>query len=152
MIMKNFIYYIVVLLLFLGCKSLSKSDLKSECGNTFEVQYIKNGKYTLSKQERDKNYITIYFESTFNDKIKIDINQKEIFNKEVVTNENKPDDYSDAFIYKINPEDKTFLLKGFSERNNTCFEIPINPKYRIIYLFYYQGKWVVRFSNNLRII
>lgn len=150
--MKNIIYYITMCSLLLGCKGLSKSDLKSECGNTFEVQYIKNGKYTLSKQERDKNYIIIYFESKFNDKIKINVNQKEVFNKEIITNDNKPDDFSEAFVYKMNPKEKHFLLKGFSERNKTCFEISINPKYRIIYLFYYQEKWIVRFSNNLRII
>jgi hypothetical protein len=150
--MKNFIYCIVPLFLLLGCKSLSKSELKSDCGNTFEVQYDNGGKYKLSKKERDKNYITVYFESDFNDRIKIDINHKEVFNKEVITNDRKPDDYSDAFVYKMNSEDKTYLLKGVSERNKTCFEVPINPKYRIIYLFYYQGQWAIRFSNSMRII
>lgn len=149
--MKNFIYYIIALLLFSECKSLSKSESKSSCGNIFEVQYDSGGKYKIPKEEMDKNYITVYFENTFNDNIKININEKEVFNKEVITNDKKPDDYSDAFIYKMDLKDKTYLLKGFSKRNNTCFEIPINTKYRIIYLFYYQEQWVIRFSNNRRI-
>lgn len=150
--MKNIIYCIIVLSILFGCKSLSKSELKSDCGNTFEVQYDNGGKYQLPKEERDKNYFTFYFEDTFNDKIKIEINQKEVFNKKIITNDKKPDDYSDAFVYKMNLKDKTYLLKGISEQNKTCFEIPINTKYRIIYLFYYQGQWVIRFSNNRRII
>lgn len=149
--MKNCVYYFLFLFL-LNCESVSKSMLFSDCGNTFQVQYDKAGKYLLPKNEINKDYFLFYFENDFNEKIKITINQKEIYNKEVKTNEKKSDEYSDKFIYNIDPKEKKIILRGYSEKNNTCFELPLNKKYRIIYLYYYQNQWIIRFSNNLRII
>ncbi|WP_172279325.1 hypothetical protein [Chryseobacterium sp. LAM-KRS1] len=147
--MKNTICCLLILCFLSGCKSFTKQDLQSSCGNTFEVQYIENGKYKLSKQERAKDYLTIYFLEEFNDQIKISINQKEVFNKKVITDTTKFDTYSAAFTYKISSTDTNYVIKGYSERNKTCFEVPINTKYRIIYLYYHNEKWIVRFSNGL---
>lgn len=150
--MKSKVNYLLIVCCLWSCKSISKTELKSDCGNTFEIQYAKDGKYLLSQKERDKNYIIFYFENNFNDKVKISINQKDIYNNQVVTNAEKPDDYADMFIYKMNPGEMNFFLKGFSETSKTCFEIPLDTKYRIIYLFYYQNHWIIRFTNNQRII
>ncbi len=147
--MKNTIYYLIILCVLSGCKSFTRTDVQSDCGNTFEVQYIKNGKYLVSKKERAKNYLNIYFLSNFNDQIKININQKEVFNKEVITDSTKFDTYSAAFSYKFSSPENKYIMKGYSERNKTCFEIPIDTKYRIIYLYYYQNKWIIRFSNEI---
>lgn len=149
--MKNFIYYLIILCVLSGCKSFTITDLQSDCGNIFEVQYIKKGKYKLSKQERAKNYLTVYFLDEFNDQIKININQKDVFNKKVVTDSTKFDTYSAAFTYKLSSSENKYIMKGYSERNKTCFEIPIDTKYRIIYLYYYQNKWIIRFSNEIMI-
>lgn len=149
--MKNIIYYLIILCVLCGCKSFTRTDLQSDCGNIFEVQYIKNGKYLVSKKERAKNYLNIYFLSNFNDQIKININQKDVFNKEVVTDSTKFDTYSAAFTYKLSSSENKYIMKGYSERNKTCFEIPIDTKYRIIYFYYYQNKWIIRFSNEILI-
>lgn len=146
--MKNLICYLIVLMFFTGCKSKS-IEIKSDCGNILEVQYDKNGKHTLSEKEKSKNYLTIYFLDEFNDRIKININQKEVFNKEIVTDATKFDTYSAVFTYKLSSEQNNYVIKGYSERDKTCFELPINTKYRIVYLYYYNKKWIVRFSNNL---
>lgn len=147
--MKNFIYYLIILYVLCGCKSFTRTDLQSDCGNTFEVQYIKKGKYKLSKQERAKNYLTVYFLDEFNDQIKISINEKEVFNKKVITDTTKFDTHSAAFTYKLSSANNKYIMKGYSERNKTCFEIPIDTKYRIIYFYYYQNKWIIRFSNEI---
>lgn len=149
--MKNIIYYLIILCVLCGCKSFTRTDLQSDCGNIFEVQYIKNGKYLVSKKERAKNYLNIYFLSNFNDQIKININQKDVFNKEVVTDSTKFDNYPAAFTYKLSSSENKYIMKGYSERNKTCFEVPIDTKYRIIYLYYYQNKWIIRFSNEILI-
>lgn len=148
--MRIHVYIIFVLFFLYNCKNYKNVTQQSSCGNEFEIQYDKSGKYLLSQSEKDKNYFIIYFESSFNDKIRIDINQKEIFNKNVITNDRKPDDYSDMLTYKMD-NSKEFIFNVKGENSKTCLKLPLNKNYRIIYLFYYQDKWIVRFSNNLRI-
>lgn len=147
--MRKLTFFLLLFFLW-NCKSSKQLTQKSSCGNNFEVQYDKPEKYLLPKTERDKNYLLFYLESNFNDNVKIYINKKEIFNKQVVTNDKKPDDYSEKFIYKMDNETK-YILNIQGEDSKTCLELPVDTKYRIIYLYYYRNKWIVRFSNNLRI-
>ncbi|PWN72243.1 hypothetical protein C1631_006490 [Chryseobacterium phosphatilyticum] len=133
-----------------GCKGYKQLTQKSTCGNEFEIQYIRSGKYLLPQKERDKNYFLIYFESHFNDKIKIKVNQNEIFNKQVITNDKRPDDYSDRIMYKMDGKNEYIMdIQGID--SNTCLNLTLDKKYRVMYFFYYQNKWIVRFSNELRI-
>lgn len=147
--MRKLAFFFLLCLLW-NCSSSGHMSQQSSCGNNFEIQYDKPGKFLLPATEKDKNYLIIYFESNFNDKIKIDINQKEIFNKKVITNEKKPDDYSENLIFKMDNGNK-YMMNIRGEDTKTCLEVPLNTKYRIIYLYYYNSKWIIRFSNNLRI-
>ncbi|WP_295203166.1 hypothetical protein [uncultured Chryseobacterium sp.] len=150
--MNKSIFYIMAFCIMYSCKSFTKSTFQSNCGNNFEVQYIKSGKYKISEEERAKNYLSIYLLEQFNDQIKISINEKEVFNKNVVTDTTKFDRYSAAFRYNLTSEEKKiYIMKVFSDKNKECLEIPIDTKYRIIYLYYHNKKWIVRFSNELLI-
>lgn len=147
----NKIICIFILSLFCNCKSYKTFSQTSSCGNSFEIQYDRaQDKYILPKEERDENYLKIYFESNFNDRIKISFNQKQVFYKAVVSNEKKPDDYADMFIFKMD-EKNEYIMNIQGEDSKTCLKVPLNKKYRIIYLFYYQNRWIIRFSNKMRI-
>lgn len=147
--MKKLTFFFLLCLLW-NCNSSKHISQQSSCGNNFEIQYDKSGKYLLPTKERDKNYLIFYFESNFNDNIKININNKEIFNKQVITNDKKPDDYSEKVIFKMGNENN-YKMNIQGESSKTCLELPINTEYRMIYLYYHNNRWIVRFSNNIRI-
>ncbi|WPO81975.1 hypothetical protein SD427_14540 [Chryseobacterium sp. JJR-5R] len=144
------LYFFILICMVFSCKNHTNSIKQSSCNDIYEIQYDKSKKYLLSKKEKDKNYFIIYIENNFNDKLKININKKIIFDKQVITNNQKPDDYSERIIYKMDGNDKN-IMNLQSELNKACIEIPLDKKYRIIYLFYYQNKFIVRFSNQIRI-
>lgn len=146
--MKVYIFFLICLLF--SCKSHKNSIQKSICSNNYEIQYDKSKKNLLSKKEKDKNYFLIYFENNFNDKVKLDINKNNIFDRSVITNNSNPDEYTGKLIYKMDGSDK-YIMNIQGENTKTCFEIPLNKSFRIIYLFYYQNKWIIRFSNQIRI-
>ncbi|AZA53162.1 hypothetical protein [Chryseobacterium sp. G0201] len=144
------VYFFILICLLFSCKSYDNYSQQSLCGNNFEIQYNKSSKYVLPKKGKSKNYFIVYLENNFNDRIHITINQKEIFNKLVITNDKKPDEYSDMLIYRMDKNNKyTMNIQG--ENTKTCVELTLDNKYRAIYLFYYQNKWIIRFSNQMRI-
>ena len=131
---------------YFSCSQPRKVVNSISCSSKIELQYDKTtSKGVMAK--RDQKKITVFFLNYFYDSIKVYINGNLKFQDFVLTDtvSGKSDksfsyDYSD---YRTMP-----IMKVESEDGN-CFDIQINEKYKIVYLFFDNfKKWTIRFSNK----
>lgn len=142
-------YYWIVLFFsvsYFSCSQPRKVVNSISCPNKIKLQYDKTtSKGVMAK--RDQKRVTIFFLNYFYDSINIYINGNVKFKDFVVTDtvSGKSDK---NFTYDYSNDRKIPIMKVES-RNGSCFEIPINEKYKIVYLFFDDSKkWTIRFSNK----
>ena len=149
--MKNKIYYICVLIIssiIVNCSSKSRMINNVSCKGLVNLQYDinKNGNgYPLAN--KNSNAFTVYFLNDFKDSIQGFVNNKLYYNKYLKL-DGKSDNMKDYFGYNYSKDITTPILKIESKSRNICFDIEIDKKYKLIYVFLSEdGKWTVRFSN-----
>ncbi len=150
--MKKFIL-IFLLFFFISCKT-EKSINNLSCGGKVSVQYDRIKAEDRNKPKADKNVngCTIYFINEFDDEIEAYVDGKLKFEKylKISGGSDSLENYF-AFGYAENTEMP--ILKIKSKTQNTCFDIQVEKKYKLIYVFLSRdGKWTVRFSNIIYLI
>jgi hypothetical protein len=145
--MRKFIAFVCVIFFF-GCKT-EESINNISCGNKVSVQYdrIKSEDKNKSKARKNFEGCAVYFINQYDDEIEAYVNGKLSFDKHI-----KIDGSSDKleyfFAFGCPKKSMMPILKVKSKTQNTCFDIQIKKKYKIIYVFLSrEGKWIVRFSN-----
>jgi len=110
------------------------------------MQYDKTtSKGVMAK--RDQKKVTVFFLNYFYDSIKVYINGNIKF-KDFVLTDTLSGKSDKSFSYDYSDDGKMPIMKVESQ-NGSCFEIPINKKYKIVYLFFDDSKkWTIRFSNK----
>lgn len=148
MIKCKLFFLVVAIATLWSCNSQEKVMKNISCAGNVTLQYdrIKSGDSGKPKANKDLNSFTVYFISTYNDKITADVNGKIIFEKQVIRDSNA-DDLNDYFIYDYSKEDKTPILKITSALDSSCFDIRIDKKYKLIYIFKEGKNWTARYSN-----
>jgi hypothetical protein len=113
------------------------------------LQYdkIKNSDKGKPIAKNELKAFTVYFLNEFNDSIKGFVNNKLYFDKFLkITGSN--DNLNNYFGYNYSKDINIPNLKIVSKTKNTCFDIEIDKRYKLVYVFLSkEGKWTVRFSN-----
>ncbi|KAA5535615.1 hypothetical protein [Paenimyroides baculatum] len=144
---KKIVYALLVPLIIAGCNTL-KTD-NSSISNGAEFQYEKNGNskdgYNYLNNEEDN--FQINFLSTFNDRVHIKIDGDELFDREVITDNmtNNPNVGFTFNVGKYNGKIVNIVIPS-KDVNESFF---LDDKYRYVYIFYYDEKLIVRYSNKV---
>jgi len=147
--MQNKIYFLTVsLLLMFGCKSQEKIVRSITCGSNVSLQYDKIKKQDKGKPiaKRGLQSVSIYFLSNYNDSLQGFINDKILYDKFLQQDDNSHN-LNENFSYNYSKDLKLPILKIVSKTDNVCFDISIDKKYKLIYVFKNDLGWIVRFSN-----
>lgn len=150
--MKKFIV-VFLLCFFISCKT-EKSISNISCDGKVSVQYdrIKPEDRNKPKANKNINGCTVYFINEYDNQIEAYVDGKLKFEKylKISDSSGSLENYF-AFGYAENTEIP--ILKIKSKSQNTCFDIQIEKKYKLIYVFLSRnGKWTVRFSNIIYLI
>lgn len=142
------IYLGLTIALINSCKAQVKTLPSISCKENVTIQYEKNKFNDRKKPHADKmlNAFTVYFINEYKDSIQAFVNDKLYYDKYLKI-EGGDDRLNEYFGYNYSKDSKTPILKVISKTNNSCFDILIDKKYKLIYVFRVNGKWIVRFSN-----
>jgi len=147
--MKIKIYFLIVILLSIfGCKPQEKIVENITCDGKISLQYdrIKIGDEDKPIAKKNSQSVTIYFLSSYNDSIQGFINKHLLYDKFLKQDDNSHN-LSENFVYDYSKDSGLPILKIVSKTDDTCFDISIDKKYKLVYVFKNDGKWIVRFSN-----
>ena len=123
------------------------------CGGKVSVQYdrIKAEDRNKPKASKNINGCTVYFINEFDDEIEAYVDGKLKFEKYLKIS-GSSDSLENYFAFGYAENTEMPILKIKSKTQNTCFDIQIEKKYKLIYVFLSRsGKWIVRFSNLIYI-
>ncbi|MDR2204858.1 MAG: hypothetical protein LBE36_01685 [Flavobacteriaceae bacterium] len=138
-----------IFLLLISCTSQNKLSNSLSCDTRITVQYD-NAKRKAGMAKTDKKSITVIFVSDFNDHIKSYVNGKEVLNDFVKTNDTG---LSNNFFYYNYSQDENPPIIKIQKENSDCFDIKINKKYKLVYIFHDSNLgWIVRFTNKYLVL
>jgi hypothetical protein len=147
--MNNKTFCIFLFIVILGCASKERTIKNISCLGEVTLQYdkIKNSDKGKPIAKNELKAFTVYFLNEFNDSIKGFVNNKLYFDKFLkITGSN--DNLNNYFGYNYSKDINIPNLKIVSKTKNTCFDIEIDKRYKLVYVFLSkEGKWTVRFSN-----
>lgn len=152
-------YRILIILITLifsvaSCKVSEKIAKSISCDGNIEIQYDRAKLFGNHnpKADRKLDAFQVIFLSDFDENIKAYVNDKLVFD-EYVKIGTESHSIENTFGYNYKSDLKLPILKVESIEKGTCFDIEIDKKYKIIYLFIDKnGKWIVRFSNEYYLI
>ncbi|BFM45279.1 hypothetical protein CFS9_39200 [Flavobacterium sp. CFS9] len=146
--MRNKFFGIIIIIIFVACKPQERTAKSRSCSGEVTIQYDKVQQSDKSKLIANKslNSFTVYFLSNYRDTIQGYVNDKKKFEKFVDLDDNS-DSMKEKFIYDYSQDKEIPALKIISKTTKNCFDILIDKKYKIIYVFKNNDKWIVRFSN-----
>lgn len=144
---KKIIYTLLVTVIIISCNTLKVDN--NSISNGAEFQYEKNGSskdgYNYLNNEKDN--FEINFLHTFNDNVHIKIDDIELFNKKIIT-----DDITDnpnvGFKFSVSKYNGKIVNIVIPDKN-ISESFYLNDKYRYVYIFYYESKLIVRYSNKV---
>jgi len=146
--MKSKLYLLLILIIY-GCSSQEKVINNITCPGQVTLQYdiVKKSDKGKPIAKKGLNAFTVYFINEFNDSIQGYVNDKLYYDKYLKTSSNS-DNLNESFGYNYSKDKKAPILKLISKTKKTCFDIEIDKKYKLVYVFITnEGKWTVRFSN-----
>jgi hypothetical protein len=146
---KNTFLAILIVVVLVGCKTQDKVINNISCSGKITVQYDKIKRSDRGKPiaKKDLKVFTVYFINEFNDSIQGYVNNKLHYDKYLKI-EDGSDNLKDYFGYNYSKDLNVPILKITSKTRNVCFDLEIDKRYKLIYVFFTNdGKWVVRFSN-----
>ncbi len=142
---------IIVLLSLVGCKSQEKVIKSISCKDDVTVQYERTNaeakREGLVADEKQESFV-VYFLHDFDDRVKGFVNDELLFDDKILTNE-VTSDTEKYFGYSYAKDKETPVLRISIDEKDKCFDIKIDKKYKLIYVFLTENnKWIVRFSNT----
>lgn len=150
--MKKTIYLIFLInLIFFGCKPKEKLVENVSCDGKLKSQYEwldwnKEDRTHVVANRFFKGGFTIYFVSELKDSLKLYVNSEFRAKLDIDRSENE-EELNYAFSFG-KAEDSIPTVKVESESKKTCFDVKLNRKYPIVYVWLDKnGEWTIRFSN-----
>jgi len=140
------IKYLLISLLLLGCSGRNRLDKNDSCPVRPIIQLEKTDSTDRPTADLNLKSFVVYFLNDFNDSIKGYVNTKLYFNDYVQTN--KTSGSSEKYFGYDYSKDtlSATVLKVVGQKS--CFEVEVDRRYKLIYVFKNQDQeWTVRFSN-----
>ena len=137
--------------ILISCQPLNISSKNSHivgnCSKNVFIQYRKTSKSSKNQTmiaDKSKKTITVFLESYFRGNVQGFIEDELFFSDNVVTEESLGTT-GKYFIYDYSKNSSLPKIKILTE--DDCLEINIEKKYKIVYIYNYEGKWDVIYSN-----
>lgn len=146
--MKKIIYLSFIINIILGCKAQEKIMTNISCKGNVVIQYEKGRHDEKDRPHADVNLnaFTVYFINEYDDDIQAFVNDKLYYDKHLKI-EGGEDSLKEYFGYNYSKDSKKTILKVLSKTDNSCFDVEVDKKYKLIYVFKSNSRWTVRFSN-----
>jgi hypothetical protein len=144
----NFLILAFLILLF-SCKPSEKVIKNISCSGNVTLQYdkIKHSDKGKPIAKKDLKAFTVYFLHSFKDSIQGYVNNKLCYEKYLDLS-GSSDSMNEYFGYNYSKDTNIPILKVVSKTKNICFDVAIDEKYKIVYVYLSDdGNWIVRFSN-----
>jgi hypothetical protein len=141
---------LLVLVMNFGCSTKAKIIDSITCKENISLQYDKinsrEKQYVIKAKKL--NAFIVYFLSEFDDDIQGFVNNELKYEKHLKL-DGSSDELKEYFGYNYSKDKTLPILKIVSKTKKTCFDIKIDKKYKIVYVYISkEGKWTVRFSNT----
>ena len=142
---------LLISVLLSGCKSSNIKEnnpsKESLCSKNISIHYHKVSKEAIKQDmvaDKSKDNVVVFLEAYFDGIVKGYINDKLIFNEDIVTDESLGTTKK-YFTYDYSENDVLPKLK--IQTKNSCIEFDIKKDYKLIYLYSYKEKWEITYSN-----
>ena len=134
--------------IFVGCNTVKIKNKKLNGGN-IEFQYEKNGSLrngynSLSGKDGSFELIFLY---RFNDSVFIYNDTAEIFADKIITNEITDNPNVIPLLKAEDYNNKLLNIKIPNKNINEYFYL--TSKYKYLYMFYYEDRFIIRYSNKM---
>lgn len=150
--LQNFILLLpIISLILISCGSQEKVVQSIECKEQVVVQY-ENASAQAKKEgleaNKKRNSFVVFFLNDFNHQVKGFVNDELLFDENISTN-SSTSDTNKYFGYEYTKDKTAPVLKVSIPSENKCFDIEIDKRYKLIYVFLTrEGNFIVRFSNQ----
>ncbi|NOJ75343.1 hypothetical protein [Empedobacter stercoris] len=124
--------------------SSKNSNVVGDCSKNVFVKYRKSSKNHMMVADKSKQTITVFLESYLSGNVQGYIGDELIFSDNVVTEESLGTT-GKYFTYDYSKNSSLAKIKILTE--DDCLEINIEKKYKLVYIYNYEGKWDVIYSN-----
>ena len=135
----------------LGCGAQETVVNSISCNENITVQYDKvsfRAKQEGLRTDKNKDSFVVHFLNDFDVNVKGYVNDKLLFNERVTTRQSTSES-GKYFGYNYSKDSINPILKISLLDKDKCFDIEIDKKYKLIYIFLTKNnKWIVRFSNE----
>jgi len=141
---------LIILFFQIGCKSPKKIIDNNTCQGKTEIHSAwlnpenEDANHKLVKST--SNYFAIHFVGSFNkDSLHIFVNNK--FYSKINIEEPEEEKSKYAFVLSRRMYPEVPLLKIESIKLKRCFDLQLDEKYPLVYIWLEQDKWIVKYSN-----
>lgn len=148
---QKIIMLLTIISLILSCSIQERVIQSITCKEPIVVQYESTSAQAKKEgleADKKRNSFVVYFLNNFNHQVKGYVNDELLFNKKISTDNNTADT-GEYFGYDYSKDKTTPVLKVSIPSEDKCFDIKIDKKYKLIYVFLTrEGNFIVRFSNQ----
>ncbi|MGM1055913.1 MAG: hypothetical protein ACQEWG_08515 [Bacteroidota bacterium] len=144
--LEKYISFLFLIFLSTACKFQINGADKANCKTDFSVNFQKitgNEDYEMVADQALEN-VVVFFENYFNDTAKASINGNNVFN-ELINTEESLGTTGNYFSYDYSNYSEIPDIR--IEYKEDCISIPIKENYKIIYVYHFEDKWEVIYSN-----
>ena len=129
-----------------ACKTQPNGADLSSCKTDYNVKF-QNIAETVDKEmvaDQKLENVVVFFEDYFNDTAKASIKGKNVF-QEIINTEESLGTTGKHFSYNYSNDSEVSDIR--IEYKEGCLLIPIKKNYKIIYVYHFDDKWEIIYSN-----
>lgn len=131
--------YIILIILCVSCRSTK--SINSNCNvNEKRVEIYKDNQLFGIK----KNNIIIFFDTGFNSKVQIKINDKVVLDT-IINSTPVSTPFAFEYYYIKNKKGQVLKIQTDSE----CLEVELDTKYRVLGLYNYPNYWMLSYRKRM---
>ena len=142
---------LISLVILSSCSARQKiivNDTQFSCKPLeFEISYAKDKKgdlaFILNDTSENVQYLTINFDSGFDDNVKAIINDSLYFDEKLITNSSSG--FKGKSINYLGDKDATLTILI---NNRKCLTTKLNLDYQKLHIYYSRDKWRIAYNNN----
>lgn len=147
--MKFILCKIFIIIFLTGCANQQRVIDSLTCPGKIivERENYSQGKPRIKVDDK-QNHFAVFFLDGFKDTIQGYVDNKLVFEKFVDSHAGGY--YTSDFSYDYKGDEEPLVLKMVSTTRNSCFDVKIDKKYKLVYVYLLEGdQWTIWFTNFL---
>ncbi len=144
--LEKYISFLFLIFLSTACKTQPNDADKVTCKTDYSVNFQKTTGNSDNEMVADQalENVVVFFENYFNDTAKASIKGNNVFN-EIINTEESLGTTGKHFSYDYSNDSEIPDIR--IEYKVDCISIPIKENYKIIYVYHFDDKWEIIYSN-----